>query len=98
MMEGWATDSQPAQFEVAAQELSAKYQSGVQSVGHGQTGQGSMSLQVLLPAVMACRQVSLSCLVSFLVPAVVSLMHSWSDEMQQNKQQTHEIILSGDIV
>lgn len=50
MMEGWATDSKPAQFEVAAQELSAKYHSGVQSVGHGQTGQGSMSLQVLLPA------------------------------------------------
>ena len=50
MMEGWATDSKPAQFEVAAQELSAKYHSGIQSVGHSQTGQGSVSLQVLLTA------------------------------------------------
>ena len=47
MMEGWATDAKPAQFEVAAQELSAKYHSGMQSVGHGQAGPGSMSLQVL---------------------------------------------------
>ena len=50
MMEGWATESKPAQFEVAAQELSAKYHYGIQCVGHSQTGQGSMSLQVLLAA------------------------------------------------
>lgn len=54
MMEGWATDSKPAQFEVAAQELSAKYHSGIQSVGHSQTGQGLMSLQVMLPAQGLC--------------------------------------------
>lgn len=66
MMEGWATDSKPAQFEVAAQELSAKYHSGVQSDGHGQTGQGSMYLQVLLPALRASKMVPLSFSVSFL--------------------------------
>ena len=50
MMGGWATDSKPAQFEVAAQELSAKYHSGIHLAGHSQTGQGSLSLQVLQPS------------------------------------------------
>lgn len=48
MMEGWATDSTPAQFEVAAQELSAKFQSGVHTTHHSQPGPGPVSLQVLL--------------------------------------------------
>ena len=48
MMEGWATDSKPAQFEVAAQELSAKFLSGVHTNRHSQTGAGPMSLQVLI--------------------------------------------------
>jgi hypothetical protein len=46
MFEGWATDSKPAQFEVAAQELSAKFQSGVHTNRHSQTSPGPVSLQV----------------------------------------------------
>ena len=47
MLEGWATDSLPARFEVAAQELSAKFQSGSQ-VGSAAQGSsaGAVSLQV----------------------------------------------------
>ena len=43
MMESWATGSTPAQFEMAAQELSAKFHAAAQS----QTGSGPMSLQVI---------------------------------------------------
>jgi len=46
MFEGWATDSKPAQFEVAAQELSAKLQSGVHTNRHSHTSPGPVSLQV----------------------------------------------------
>ena len=55
MMEGWATDSKPAQFEIAAQELSAKYHSGIHSVGQSPAGQGTMSLQVLLAFYMVLK-------------------------------------------
>lgn len=48
MFEGWATDSTPAQFEVAAQELSAKFQSGVHTNRHSQTSPGPVSLQVCI--------------------------------------------------
>ena len=48
MLEGWATDSLPARFEVAAQELSAKFQSGshVGSAGSQGASAGPVSLQV----------------------------------------------------
>ena len=53
MFEGWATDSKPAQFEVAAQELSAKLQSGVHTNRHSQTSPGPVSLQVSIPHSLA---------------------------------------------
>lgn len=46
MFEGGATDSKPAQFEVAVQELSAKFQSGVHTGHHKHTDLGPVSLQV----------------------------------------------------
>ncbi|KAL0042783.1 hypothetical protein WJX79_011021 [Trebouxia sp. C0005] len=52
MFEGWATDSKPAQFEVAAQELSAKLQSGVHTNRHSQTSPGPVSLQASCRALL----------------------------------------------
>ena len=47
MLEGWATDALPARFEVAAQELSAKFQSGSQIGSAAQEpSAGSATLQV----------------------------------------------------
>ena len=62
MFEGWATDSKPAQFEVAAQELSAKLQSGVHTNRHSHTSPGAVSLQVSIPPSLPC---------DYLVPQLV---------------------------